>query len=142
MKKKKIEDKWYIYPRILQTQEIIYFSHVNVGSHFSKSIPLNKYLNLEIRKNIDSDISEMIYRWEICGTRGSKPRNNINIKHKDFHKTFKRYHTDTVFLSDYLAKNTGQRYLLKIVDRFSKFGYAILIYIKTKIRYCHLRKNS
>ena len=44
-----------------------------------------------------------------------------------------RYQADTVFLSDYLVGNTGQRYLLTIVDHFSKFGYATLMHTKTGI---------
>ena len=44
-----------------------------------------------------------------------------------------RYQVDTVFLSNYLVGNTGQRYLLTIVDHFSKFGYATLMHSKTEI---------
>ena len=45
-----------------------------------------------------------------------------------------RYQTDKVFLSDYLVRNTGKRYLLAIVDHLSKLEYAALKYTKTKIK--------
>ena len=56
-----------------------------------------------------SDISEMISRCEICGARGSKPRKNIATKHIESYRAKERYQADTVFLSDYLVGNTGQR---------------------------------
>ena len=70
---------------------------------------------------MDSDISEMISRCEICGVRGSKPRKNIVTKHIERHRAKERYQADKIFLSDYLFGNTGQRYLLIIIDHFSKF---------------------
>ena len=82
---------------------------------------------------MDSDISEMISRCEICGARGSKPRKNIATKHIESHRAKERYQADIAFLSDYLIGNAGQRYLLTIVDHFSKFGYATLMHAKTGI---------
>ena len=82
---------------------------------------------------MDSDISEMISRCETCGARGSKLRKNIATKHIESHRAKERYQADTIFLSDYLVGNTGHRYLLTIVDHFSKFGYATLIHTKSGI---------
>ena len=129
-----IEDKWYIHPRKLQAQEIIFLAHVSVGSHLSIKRTTEQVLESGYRwENMDSDISEMISRCEICGTRGSKPRKNIATKHIESHRAKERYQADIVFLSDYLVGNEGQRYLLTIVDHFSKFGYATLMHTKTGI---------
>ena len=64
---------------------------------------------------MDSDISEMISRCEICGVRGSKPRKNIATKHIESHRVKERYQADTVFLSDYLVGNTGRGIYLQLL---------------------------
>ena len=135
MKKKNlIENKWYLHPGKLQAQEIIFLANVSVGSHLSIKRTTEQLLESGYRwENMDSDISEMISRCEICGARGSKSRKNIETKHVESHRAKERYQADTVFLSNYLVWNTGQRYLLTIVDRFSKFGYATLMHTKTRI---------
>ena len=70
-----IEDKWYIHPRKFQAQEIIFLAHVSVGSHLSIKRTTEQVLESGYRwENMDSDISEMISRCEICGARGSKPK--------------------------------------------------------------------
>ena len=74
---------------------------------------------------MDSDILEMISWCEICGTRGSKPTKNITTKHIENHRAMDRYQADTVILLDYLVWNTDQRFLLTIVDHFSKWSYAL-----------------
>ena len=48
----------------------------------------------------------------------------ILLQYIESHRAKERYQADTVFLSDYLVRNTSQMYLLTIVDHFSKFGYA------------------
>ena len=111
---------------------IIFLAHAFVGSHLSIKRTTEQVLESVYRwENMDSDISEMISRCEICGARRSKPRKNIATKHIESHRAKKRYQADIVFLSDYLVGNTGQRYLLTIVDHFSKLGYATLM--RTKI---------
>ena len=62
-----------------------------------------------------------------------KAKKNIATKHIENHRAKKKYQADTVFWSDYLVGNTGQRYLLTIVDHFSKFGYATLMHTETGI---------
>ena len=113
---------------------MIFLAHVSVGSHLSIKRTTEQVLESGYRwVNMDSDISEMISRCEIYGARGSKSRKNIATKHIESHRTKERYQADTVFLSDYLVGKTGQRYLLTIVDHFSKFGYTTLMHIKTGI---------
>ena len=75
----------------------------------------------------------MISRCEICETRRSKPRKNIETKHIESYRAKERYQADTVFLSDYLVGNIGHGYLLTIADHFSKFGKATLMHTKTGI---------
>ena len=55
--------------------------------------------------------------------------------HIEIHRAKERYQTDTIFLSDYLVGNTDQRYLLIILDHFSKFGYATLMDTETGMRH-------
>ena len=109
-------------------------AHVSVGSYLSIKSTTEQVLESGYKwENMDSDISEMIFRCEVYGARGSKPRKNIATKHIENHRAKERYQADTAFLSDYLVGNTGQRYLLTIVDHFSKFGYATLMHTKTGI---------
>ena len=62
----------------ISTQEIIFLAHVSVGFHLSIKRTTEQVLESGYRwENMDSDISKMISRCEICGARGSKPRKNI-----------------------------------------------------------------
>ena len=64
--------------------------------------------------------------WDIWGGRHQKWLKNSAVKHIESRKPTERYQADTVYLSDYLTKNTKQ-YLLTVIDHFSKFGWAVLI---------------
>ena len=67
-------------------------AHVSVESHLSIKRTTEQVLEFGYRlENMDSDISEMISRCEICGARGSKPRKNIATKHIESHRTKERY---------------------------------------------------
>ena len=78
----------------------------------------------------------IFHRWSLnyekCWTRGSKPK-NIDTKRIVSHRNKEKYQADTVFISNYLIGNTGQRYLLSINDHFGKFRYATLMHTKTEI---------
>ena len=83
-------------------------AHVYVGSNVSIKRITEQVLESGYRnENMDSDISEMISRCEICGARGSISRKNIATKHIQSHRVKERYQAETVFQSDYLAGNTG-----------------------------------
>ena len=78
---------WYIHPRKLQAQDIIFLAHVSVGTHLSIKRTTEQVLESGYKwENMDSDISEMISRREICVARGSKPRKNIATKHIESHR--------------------------------------------------------
>ena len=70
--------------------------------------------------------------WNMWSQR-IKGKKNIATKYIEYHRVKKRYQTNTVFLSDYLALNTGQRYLLSKFEYFSKFECATLMHTKTRI---------
>ena len=113
---------------------IIFLAHVFVGSHLSIKRTTEQVLESGYSwENMDSDISEMISRCEICGARRSKPWKNIETKHIESHRAKERYQADIIFILDYLVGNKGQRYLLTIVYHFRKFGYATLMRTKTGI---------
>ena len=46
-------------------------------------------------------------------------RKNIATKHVESHKAKKRYQADTLFLLDYLVRNTVHRYLFSIFDHLA-----------------------
>ena len=46
-------------------------------------------------------------------------------KYIDSYYTKERYQVDTVYLSDYLV--TDKRYILTIVDHFSKYGWIVVM---------------
>ena len=57
-----------------------------------------------------------------------KSKKTIAYKHIDNFRPKERYQMDTVYLSDYLVSD--KRYLFTMVDHFSKFGWAVVIYNK------------
>ena len=91
---------------------------------------------------MDSDISEMISRCEICGVKRLISRKNIATKHIESYRAQERCQAEKVFLSDYLDRNTSQTYLPTTNNNFSKFGYSNLIHIKTKREVLASLKNN
>ena len=63
-----------------------------------------------------------------------KTKKKIASKHIESHRAQERYQGDEIFLLNYLVGIIGQRYLLTIVDYFSKFRYATLMHTKTGIQ--------
>ena len=70
-----LNEEWYIIPRELEAEEIIYQNHIKHGSH----LKINPTLN-EIKKsgyywnNIEKDIREFYFKCPTCEIRTSKPR--------------------------------------------------------------------
>ena len=73
-----LNEEWYIIPRELEEEEIIYQNHIKHGSH----LKINPTLN-EIKKsgyywnNIEKDIKEFYFKCPTCEIRTSKPRKNM-----------------------------------------------------------------
>ena len=73
-----LNEEWYIIPRELEEEEIIYQNHIKHGSH----LKVNPILN-EIKKyryywnNIEKDIREFYFKCSTCEIRTSKPRKNM-----------------------------------------------------------------
>ena len=63
IRKNLIENKWYIHPRKLQEQEIIFLAHVSVGSHLSIMCTTEQALESGYsRENMDCDTTLLLPR--------------------------------------------------------------------------------
>ena len=73
-----LNEEWYIIPRELEAEEIIYQNHIKHGPH----LKLNPTLK-EIKKfaydwsNTEKDIRNFYFKSLTCGIRTSKPRKKI-----------------------------------------------------------------
>ena len=73
-----VNKEWYIIPRELEAEEIIYQNHIKFGSHLKGNSTLK-----EIKKfvydwnNIEKDIRNFYFKCLTCGIRTSKPRKKL-----------------------------------------------------------------
>ena len=67
----------------------------------------------------------MYFNCEICAGRTKKTKKKMAYKHIDRYYPKERYQADTVYLSDYLV--TYKRYILTMVDHFSKYGWIVVM---------------
>ena len=125
----KKSDNWMIYPRVYEVNDICFKAHWGSGSHLSIERTIEAIKGLGYRwDKMEKDARELFYRWEVCAGRTKKPKKTIAYKHIDSFRPKERYQMDTVYLSDYLVSD--KRYLFTMVDHFSKFGWAVVIYNK------------
>ena len=119
-----LNEEWYIIPRELEAEEIIYQNHIKHGSHL-KVTPTLK----EIKKSaydwnhIEKDIREFYFKCPTCEIRSSKHRKSYEVKHIESDYPRQRYQADRVYLTDHILDDT--RYLFTMVDHFTKFWWTI-----------------
>ena len=127
-----LQNSWLIIPRMFQKNEIIHQAHQKAGSHlrckqtYDVVIEMGYYWNKMIE-----DIKLFIFRCDICQSRTTNPQKHNLVKHIKSRYPGERFQADTVYLSDYIADDSN-RYLLTMVDHFSKFGFAQIISNKKK----------
>ena len=98
-----VNEEWYIIPRELEAEEIIYQNHIKHGP--SKINPTLK----EIKKfaydqnNIEKDIKKNYFKCLTCGIRTSKPRKNYVVKHIESDYPREEYQVDIVYLANYIS---------------------------------------
>ena len=90
-------------------------AHVSVWSHLSVKHTTEQVLEFGYKwENMDSDISEMIFLWNMWRQR-IKAEKNITTKFKESHRVKERYQEDTIFLLDYLVGNIGRGIYLELL---------------------------
>ena len=70
------------------------------------------------------NVRELYFNYEIWVDRTKKPKKKIAYKHIDSYYSKEKYQTDTMYRSDYLVSN--RRYLLMMIDYFSKYGWIVV----------------
>ena len=79
-------------------------------------------------ENLEESARSLYFDWEIWGARRVKPKKNIALKHINSSYPKERFQVDMVYLSDMLLINfPDERYLLSIVDHFSKYGWVVVL---------------
>ena len=78
-------------------------------------------------ENLEESAKSLYFDWEICGTRRVKPKKNIALRHINSSYPKERFQVDMVYLSDMLINSPDEKYLLSIVDHFSKYGWAVVL---------------
>ena len=120
-------EDWLVIPYSYEINDIIYQAHTSAGSHLSIQKTLEEIRKIGYRwENYESYVRQFWLDWDIWGGRHQKRLKNNAVKHIESRKPTEKYQADTVYLSDYLTKNTKQ-YLLTVIHHFSKFGWAALI---------------
>ena len=76
-------------------------------------------------EKMQKDVRELYFNCEIWAGRTKKPKKKIAYKHIDSYYPKERYQADTVYLSDYLVSD--KRYLLTMIDHFSKYGWIVVL---------------
>ena len=96
-------EHWYILSEVWQAKEIIYYAHINHGSHLKVEPTYNEILRAGYRwDNMLIDIRDFYFKWQVWEIRTSKPRKNAIVKHIESYKPKERYQADTVLLSNYI----------------------------------------
>ena len=78
-------------------------------------------------KIFEESARSLYFDWEICRARGVKPKKNIAMKHINSSYPKERFQVDIAYLSDILINSPDEKYLLSIVDYFSKYGWVIVL---------------
>ena len=122
----KLKEKWKIIPRKWEVKNILYHAHTMHGSHLMIRPTVNQLEENGYKwKNMEKDVREMYFSWEVRQSRYQMPKKNQPIHFIQTSKPKERYVVDTVYLSDYIVKK--KRYLITMVDHFSKYGWAKVI---------------
>ena len=87
-----VNEEWYIIPRELEAEEIIYQNHIKHGSHL-KVNPTLKEIKKYVydRNNIEKDTREFYFKCSTCEIRNSKPKINYAIKQIESDYPWQRY---------------------------------------------------
>ena len=103
-----VNEEWYIIPRELEAEEIIYQNHLKQGSH----LKVNSNLK-EIKKfaydwnNIEKDIRNFYFKCLTCGIRTFKPRKNYAVKHIESDYPREKCRVDITYLANYISNNSN-----------------------------------
>ena len=106
-RKMTVNEEWFIIPRKLEDEEIIYQNHIKNDSHLKVNSILKKIKKSTYDwNNIKKDIREFYFKCPACEIRTFKPREKYVIKHIESDYSRQRYQEDTVYLADYISNDT------------------------------------
>ena len=103
-----MNEEWYIIPRELEAEEIIYQNHIKHGLHLKVNPTLK-----EIKKpaygwnNVEKDIRKFYFKCLTCEIRTSKPRKNYVVKHIESNYPREKYQVDIVYLANYISNDAN-----------------------------------
>ena len=99
-----VNEEWYIIPRELEAEEIIYLNHIKHGSHLKVNPTLKETKKSAYDwNNIERNIRNFYFKCLTCGIRTSKPWKNYVVKHIESDYPREKYQADTTYLANYIS---------------------------------------
>ena len=124
------DDDWKIIPRWWEVNEIIYKAHINPGFHLKIEPTSRKIEEMGYKwTNMENSVRNFYFEWEKWQQRYQKPKKNQTVTHIESTRPKERFVIDVVYLNDFIS--TTHRYLITMVDHFSKYGWAKIAKDKT-----------
>ena len=110
----------------MEVNEIIIKAHSSPGFHF-KTKPTCKQIEENEYKwsNMKKSVREFYFNCKVCHQINQKPKKKVAVFHNPSWRPKERFVIDAVYLSDYIANE--DRYLITMIDHFSKYGWAKLV---------------
>ena len=72
--------------------------------------------------NIENSVRNFYFEWEKWQQRYQKLKKNQTVAHIESTRKKERFVNDVIYLSDFVS--TTHKYLITMVDHFSKYGWA------------------
>ena len=121
-----ITDDYKIIPREWEVNEIIFKAYSSHGIHLKTKPTCNQIEENRYKwSNIEKSVIKFYFNCEVCQQINQKPKKNVAVYHIPSSRPKERFAIDAVYLSDYIANE--DRYLITMIDHFSKYGWAKLV---------------
>ena len=103
-----MKEEWYIIPRELEVEEIIYQNHIKHGPHLKLNPTLKKFKKFAYDwNNIEKDIRNFYFKCLTCGIKTFKPRKKYVVKHIESDYPREKYQVDTTYLANYTLNDSN-----------------------------------
>ena len=103
-----VNEEWYIIPRELEAEEIIYQNHIKHDPHLKVNPTVKKIKKFTYDwNNIEKDIRIFYFKCLTCEIRTFKPRKNYVVKHMESDYSREKYQADTTYLANYISNDSN-----------------------------------
>ena len=119
-----------IIPRWWEVNEIIYKAHINPGFHLKIEPTCRKIEEMGYKwTNKENSVHKFYFEWEKLQQRYQKSKKNQTVTYIESSRPKETFVIDVVYLSDFVS--TTYKYLITMVDHFSKYGWVKMAKDKT-----------